>query len=58
MKSSLIGIAMLAALVGACASVEPRQRDVATMSGVEMYETFCASCHGVGGEGTDRSRRW
>lgn len=51
MKASLIGVAMLGALVGACASVEPQQLDVATMSGVKMYETFCASCHGVSGEG-------
>lgn len=38
-----------AALV-ACAPM-PAQRDVMQMSGPEMYETLCSSCHGVGGEG-------
>jgi hypothetical protein len=29
----------------------PAQRDVMQMSGLEMYESLCSSCHGVGGEG-------
>lgn len=33
-----------------CAST-PAQQDVMQMSGLEMYQSFCASCHGVGGEG-------
>lgn len=33
-------------VVAACAQV-PSQRDVSLMSGGEMYQSFCASCHGV-----------
>lgn len=51
MKSSLRAVATLGVLVAACSSVQPKQREVSAMSGLEMYETFCASCHGVGGEG-------
>lgn len=29
----------------------PTQREVSQMPGAEMYESLCASCHGVGGEG-------
>jgi mono/diheme cytochrome c family protein len=45
---SLVAI-MPVALV-ACAPM-PTQRDVMQMSGLEMYQSLCASCHGVGGEG-------
>jgi glycine cleavage system protein P-like pyridoxal-binding family len=44
-----VAVGMASALV-ACAPV-PVQRDVMQMSGLEMYQSFCASCHGVGGEG-------
>jgi mono/diheme cytochrome c family protein len=44
-------IAIALALIVAACAVQPRQRTVSEMSGMEMYETFCASCHGIGGEG-------
>lgn len=46
---AIIAAASFLALSG-CAPM-PTQRDVMKMSGLEMYESFCASCHGVGGEG-------
>jgi hypothetical protein len=49
--SALIVAGAVASLVAACASAPPPQREVAKMSGLEMYQQFCASCHGVGGEG-------
>lgn len=50
MKFWLIPAVILPLTLAACAS-PPTQREVAAMSGVEMYESLCASCHGVGGEG-------
>jgi mono/diheme cytochrome c family protein len=50
MKFWLSVAAISAVSVVACAPT-PTQREVTQMSGLEMYETFCASCHGVGGEG-------
>jgi hypothetical protein len=50
MKYGLIIVATLAGSLIGCAPV-PTQRDVMKMSGLEMYESLCASCHGVGGEG-------
>jgi mono/diheme cytochrome c family protein len=44
-----VAVVMVAALA-ACAQA-PVQRDVMQMSGLEMYQSFCASCHGVRGEG-------
>jgi hypothetical protein len=38
-------------LAVACTAVQPKQREVSAMSGLQMYESFCASCRGVGGEG-------
>jgi mono/diheme cytochrome c family protein len=39
-------------LIGACASGVTRDdRAVASLSGVEMYERLCSSCHGVDGKG-------
>ena len=49
MKLPLYGMAVLS-LLAACAHAPP-QRDVSSMSGAEMYETFCASCHGATGLG-------
>lgn len=43
-----VGAASLA--FAACAPM-PTQRDLSQMSGAEMYESLCASCHGVRGEG-------
>lgn len=50
MKFWWILCAALALTLVACAS-PPAQRDVMQMSGLEMYESSCASCHGAGGEG-------
>lgn len=33
-----------------CATT-PEPKTIANMSGEEMYQSFCASCHGIGGEG-------
>lgn len=41
----------LLASLASCASNEPRPREIATLSGVELYEQLCSSCHGVTGEG-------
>ena len=40
-----------AALLSACVSNEPNRREVGSLSGVELYEQLCSSCHGVHGEG-------
>jgi hypothetical protein len=45
-----LSVAAVLLVLGACAQV-PSQRDVSLMSGGEMYESFCASCHGVTGVG-------
>lgn len=50
MKSRSALTVVASAFVVACAPA-PVQRDVMQMSGLEMYESFCASCHGVLGEG-------
>ncbi|MDY6946202.1 MAG: c-type cytochrome [Pseudomonadota bacterium] len=50
MKLWLSLAALTPAVLVACAPM-PAQRDVMQMSGVEMYESLCASCHGAGGEG-------
>lgn len=47
---SAIAIAISAALLAACAST-PRPREMFQLSGVEMYEQLCASCHGASGRG-------
>jgi mono/diheme cytochrome c family protein len=46
-----LGVAGISAMLLVACAPTPRQREVTQMSGPEMYETFCASCHGVGGEG-------
>jgi mono/diheme cytochrome c family protein len=43
----LVGIS--AVLVCACAGTP--ERDAAHLSGLEMYQQLCSSCHGVGGHG-------
>lgn len=37
--------------IAACSTVQPQQKTVSQMTGMEMYESFCASCHGIGGKG-------
>ena len=43
--------AAAALLFTGCASTGPDGRDVSELSGVEMYERLCASCHGVSAHG-------
>ena len=43
--------ALLVALLGACATSEPNTREMSSLSGLELYERLCSSCHGVTGEG-------
>lgn len=45
----LLESAILAAAIGlgACASQRPDTRPIGQLSGVELYERLCASCHGV-----------
>ena len=50
MKLGSSVVAILSVTLVACAPA-PVQRDVTQMSGLQMYQSFCASCHGVGGEG-------
>lgn len=51
MKLSRVVATLLLASLAACASNEPKPRELATLSGVELYEQLCSSCHGVTGEG-------
>jgi Cytochrome c len=46
-------LATLASVLGiaACATNSPDNRDVRELSGMEMYERLCSSCHGVSGHG-------
>jgi len=46
-----IVVAIGLALLSSCASTGKRDRAPAQMSGMEMYEQLCSSCHGVGGHG-------
>lgn len=48
MKSPLV---MLLALFAAGCAQAPTHREVQKMSGMEMYQQLCASCHGPGGQG-------
>ena len=38
-------------LLAACATTSRDERSVAQLSGGEMYERMCSSCHGPGGHG-------
>lgn len=49
MKCTILGLVLLG--VAACASTSPRNRSVKELSGVELHEQLCASCHGVAGQG-------
>jgi hypothetical protein len=37
--------------LAACVANRPDNRDTRQLSGVEMYERLCASCHGASGKG-------
>jgi cytochrome c5 len=43
--------AMIAVLAAAGCATSPVQKSVSNMTGEEMYTSFCASCHGIKGEG-------
>jgi hypothetical protein len=43
-------LAPIAVALTACAGTPPPQR-LADQSGIELYETLCASCHGISGQG-------
>jgi mono/diheme cytochrome c family protein len=45
-----LGAIVLPLALAACAS-EPTPTHLASISGAEMYEQLCASCHGVAGRG-------
>jgi Cytochrome c len=49
-KRTLATLACALAIAG-CATNSPENRDVRELSGMEMYERLCASCHGVSGHG-------
>lgn len=51
MKLSNLAALVAAALLGACASPAPDTRSIEQLSGMEMYQRLCASCHGVEGKG-------
>lgn len=38
-------------LVAACTSTRTRERSLMEISGADMYEQLCSSCHGVSGHG-------
>lgn len=45
----LAGVATI--IVGGCAATQPSRREVTQLSGMEMYQQLCASCHGVNARG-------
>lgn len=51
MKASIVVIAAASLLTAACASNPPPPREPSQLSGVELYEQLCASCHGVSAHG-------
>jgi hypothetical protein len=44
-------LALSAALIVAACATTPDERPPRQLTGVEMYEQLCASCHGVSGRG-------
>lgn len=46
-----LSVAVLIALLSACAANEPTKHEMSSLSGVELYQRLCSSCHGVTGEG-------
>lgn len=51
MRYQVVVGAVVMSLLTACASEPPTRRELSAMSGLEMYESLCSSCHGVGGRG-------
>ena len=50
MKIALTGLLALSLAVG-CATTSTPERETRELSGLEMYERLCSSCHGVSGRG-------
>ncbi len=50
MKFWLIPVGVVIWTLAGCAS-QPTQHDLMQMSGLEMYESLCASCHGASAQG-------
>jgi mono/diheme cytochrome c family protein len=44
-------VLLVLTLTAACATTSTRERDVRELSGMELYERLCSSCHGVSGRG-------
>jgi mono/diheme cytochrome c family protein len=43
---------LVVVLTSACAGTRPQQeQDIRKLSGMELYERLCSSCHGISGEG-------
>lgn len=49
-RASLVTVLLVTSLAG-CAANESNRREISSLSGVELYEQLCSSCHGVRGEG-------
>jgi mono/diheme cytochrome c family protein len=49
MKSAIVVVPLV--VLAACTSTQSQQGDLHQLSGAEMYQQLCASCHGTGGEG-------
>jgi hypothetical protein len=50
-KPSFAVFAVCALLTAACVNAPSQRRELSELSGVEMYEQLCASCHGPAGQG-------
>jgi mono/diheme cytochrome c family protein len=47
----MLTTSLVMSLLAGCASTSPDSREVSELSGAEMYQRLCASCHGVGAHG-------
>ncbi len=50
-KSGTASLMFAAMLLAGCQSTPPPQREVQSLSGVELYERLCSSCHGAAARG-------
>lgn len=50
MRLASLGLLVLTLAAG-CATTKVHERDVRKLTGVEMYEQLCSSCHGVSARG-------
>jgi mono/diheme cytochrome c family protein len=51
MKLNALGAMLVGVAISGCVSQRAEQRPLAQLSGVELYEQLCASCHGVDAKG-------